>query len=185
MSPPLFIIPLKVFSLKMTGICVIKLCNELVSLTLYRGSVMEKFRTFLYGMGTAVFAWLALIVTDAVDEYMLNESCLLGSGVFFGLPIVMLIVYIKHNLRVRPGAGRLARWFAGYYIAFLPIWYFVYLSVNNNRFFIEQHKRASFLDLNGIEYIMYGYSTLAAFSALCLLFHVIWLIVRAGAKGDE
>lgn len=135
-------------------------------------------KTIIYGMLTAALAWTVLMIADTIDEFIIDKSCILGGVVFFVIPVVMLVIYIIHNRKCNPPVRNLLLWFAGYYIIFLPVWGYMYDSNNKRYFFIEQKARSSFLDLNGLEYMMYGFSALIAFTILCLIFHVIRFIIR-------
>lgn len=123
-------------------------------------------------------SWAVLTLADAVDEYFFNTDTCLGAIVFFGMPITMFIAYVIHCLRKHPAAKELVFWFCGFYAVFLPLWLIVYYTVNENSFIVYQYDRSEWLNLNGIEYILYGFSALGGFSVLCLLFHIICLMIR-------
>lgn len=139
---------------------------------------MTYFKDIVYGILTAILAWVTLMVADIIDEFVIDTDSLLGGIVFFTIPIAMLVIYIIHNRKKNPSWKKLLLWFAGYLIAFLPIWGYMYESNNRREFFIEQHARSGFLDLNGLEYMFYGFSALIAFLVLCLGFHIIRIIIR-------
>ena len=139
---------------------------------------MKNVKSLVFGMITAVLAWVTLMVADIIDEFVIDTDSLLGGIVFFTIPIAMLVIYIIHNRKNNPSWKKLLLWFAGYLIAFLPIWGYMYESNNRREFFIEQHARSGFLDLNGLEYMFYGFSALIAFMVLCLGFHIIRIIIR-------
>ena len=139
---------------------------------------MKNVKSLVFGMITAVLAWVTLMVADIIDEFVIDTDSLLGGIVFFTIPIAMLVIYIIHNRKKNPSWKKLLLWFAGYLIAFLPIWGYMYESNNRREFFIEQHARSGFLDLNGLEYMFYGFSALIAFMVLCLGFHIIRIIIR-------
>lgn len=107
-----------------------------------------------------------------------GKQFIFGGIVFFFLPIAMYIKYIVHYIRQKPSGKKLVFWFFGYYVLFLPIWYIIEEKVNYNKYIIYQSKRGNWIDLNGIEYIFYGFSVLVAFTALCLIFHFIYFIVK-------
>lgn len=139
---------------------------------------MKKSKQFLLGGATAVSAWVLLTIADALDEYILDNATFFGGIVFVFLPIVMFISYIVHFINRKPSGKKLIFWFLGYYAIFLPLWYLISESVNENKFIVYQQKRGDWIDLNGIEYIFYGFSALLAFTALCLIFHFIYFIVK-------
>lgn len=139
---------------------------------------MKNWKQILYGAGTVFFVWAVLTIADSIDEFLLNTDSFFGGIVFFTMPVIMLIKYIVHYVKKRPGAKRLLLWFAGYCIVFLPVWYIIYNAVNNYKFFIPQTGRSGFLNLNGIEYIFYGFSVLLAFTALCIVFHLVFFVIQ-------
>ncbi|SEQ18481.1 hypothetical protein SAMN02910369_01350 [Lachnospiraceae bacterium NE2001] len=139
-------------------------------------------RSFLYGILSALAAWATLMLADAIDEYILRQESLLGAAVFFILPIAMLVIYIRHYRKNIPSWKNLILWFVGYCLAYIPTWIVIFDCVNKRRFFIEQHQASGILDLNGIEYMFYGCSTLIAFVALCIIYHVIRLIISLFKK---
>ena len=137
--------------------------------------LMDKVRTVLYGIGAALASWAVMIAADAFDEKILDKSTLTGGIAYFAVPAIMLIVYIIHCNKRNPAASGLALWHAGFIGAFVPVWIYVYDSVNYNRFFVEQVKRGSFIDLNGLELMFYGITALAAFTAACGIYRLIRL----------
>ena len=139
---------------------------------------MKYGKQFLYGCGTALSAWAVFIFADSIDEFLLDVASFFGGIVFFFLPVMMFIKYIVHYIRSKPVWKKLLFWFLGYYAVFLPIWLIIYDTVNNETFFIRQKRRAEWLDLNGIEYIFYGFTVLLSFTALCLIFHFVYYIVK-------
>ena len=139
---------------------------------------MKLKKQFLKGCGTGVFVWAVFMAADTVDEYLLDTDTFLGMLVFFGMLVIMFIKYILRCIKHRSPGKMLAIWLGGYYAAFLPIWWIVYNAVNERNFIITQKDRSDWLNLNGIEYIFYGFSVLLAFSALCLIFHFIRFIVK-------
>ena len=132
-----------------------------------------KLKAFIFGALSALAVWAVLTVADSIDEYVINTGTMLGVIVYFTMPIAMVVVYIKHCIICDPPGKQLILWFAGYYILYIPIWMIIYNSVNHRDFFITQKTRGSFLDFNGIEYMMYGISTLIMFTLFCLIFLVI------------
>ena len=97
----------------------------------------------------------------------------------------MQVIYIRHYRKNSPSWKNLILWFAGYCVTYLPIWDVIFNSVNNRHFFIEQHLGGGFLDLNGIEYMFYGFSTLIAFAALCAIFHMISFLIHLSKKSTR
>lgn len=93
---------------------------------------MDKVRTVLYGIGTALASWAVMIAADAFDEKVLDTSSLIGGIASFAVPAIMLVVYIIHCNKRNPAASVLALWHAGFTGAFVPVWIYVYDSVTRS-----------------------------------------------------
>ena len=154
------------------------LCIKGTVLIFRKEEMMKYGKQFLFGCGTAFSAWAVLTLADTIDELLLDVATCFGINVFFGLPILMLIIYIIHFIKNKPKVKKLIFWFLGYYALFLPMWYVIEEVVNENKYIIYQEKRGDWIDLNGIEYIFYGFSVLLAFTGACLIFHFVYFIVK-------
>jgi len=139
---------------------------------------MKYIKQILSATLTAVLAWGVLIVADAIDEYILDTDFYLGIIIYFLLPVVMLICYIIYNIKHKPTKTKLFVWHMTYSIICGIIWYVVYCFAEKDMYFIRQENRSSWLNLNGIEYIFFGFSIILAFTLLCLIFHFISFIIR-------
>ena len=128
------------------------------------------------GIAAAFIMWGIITAADAFDEFVLDSGCYLGAVVFFAVPVVSFVLYLIHYHKKRPSAAALTVWHISYILAFLPLWYYIGDSVNYGRFFIDQRKRSDFMDLNGIEYIFYGFTALVLFTLLCIAAHIIRFI---------
>ena len=145
----------------------------------------DRKRAILFGMASAFIVWAVFTLADTIDELVIDQSCVFGGIVFLASPIVMLIIYIRHYLRFKPNWKRLILWFLGYIIVFIPMWIVIFDFVNKRKFFIPQEPRGSFIDLNGIEYMFFGGSALIAFVIFCVIFHLIYFIIRQVKKNKR
>lgn len=126
-----------------------------------------------------ISAWLSLIICDAIDEIILDTGMCIGIFAFFLTPLVILTCYIVVYIKRKPSVRRLIGWHLRYGVVFSLLWLLMYRLIEKDEFFIYQEKRSDFIDLNGIEYVVYGFPALIAFIVLSLLFHIIYAI---GAK---
>ena len=140
-------------------------------------------KSFLAGAFVGIIVWAAITIGDALDEILLDVDSLIGGTVFFVMPIVMFICYVRHFLKQRPSFKNLLVWFGGYCAVCLTLWLIIYNMLEDNSYIVKQGVRTDWINLNGIEYIFYGYSVLVGFSVLCLLFHAVRGIVKLLKKG--
>ena len=134
------------------------------------------------GCITSILAWLVITIADAFDELVLDADSFAGIIVFFGFPIVMLVKYILHYIKNKPERRDVIVWFGSFWIFFGILWWNVYNKVLDNEYIIKQEKRTDGINLNGIEYIYYGFTALIGFSVLCILFHLIHMIISKCRK---
>lgn len=125
------------------------------------------------GAIAAIIAWCSLMITDAIDEYILDKSVFIGGLVYLIVPIALFIKYTLYSVTHKLSAKQYLAWHTAYTIAFILIQIPIANCANNRTLFIEQQSRSSFIDLNGIEYIFYWSTALAGFTLLCIIFHVI------------
>ncbi|MCM1468444.1 MAG: hypothetical protein NC086_09865 [Alistipes sp.] len=83
--------------------------------------------------------------------------------------MVKYIYFVVFRARVKS----VLVWFAGFWAVSFLLLCWIFDSVNYHRWIVPQKSRALMFDLNGIEYIFYGFSVLIGFAVLCLIFHVI------------
>lgn len=140
----------------------------------------ETKRNFLFGATYAVMSWILFIIADAIDEYCLDEGCVLNGILLVSLPIVALTLYIIHVLKKHPAVKPLVFWHIGMILSFLLCWGIVCAGVFEEMYWfpVYQSKRGDFIDLNGIEYMFYGFTVLIAFTALCIVFHIFRFAVQ-------
>ena len=141
----------------------------------------------LGGACTSVLMWGVLLLGDAFNEFILDESVAVSGIVFFAAPLALAVWYIVHVIRTRPDAKNLFIWHGCYTASFLPIWYAIYCLIGLDReaFIIPQVSRSAWLDLNGIEFILYGFSALAAFLAIVIMFHIVFAVILAVRKNSH
>ena len=146
-----------------------------------------KLKAFIYGMISSLMVWGLLILADFIDEKVLDTGTFLGILIFMIAPVVMINLYIVYNIKKNPSGKRIILWFVGYYLVFCPLWYIIGHAVNYNQFIVEQKNRGSYIDLNGIEYVFYGYGVLLIFTLVCLIFSLIRFIykkIKLAGKSD-
>ena len=130
------------------------------------------------GCLTAVLAWAILTVSDAIDEYVIDTGTFIGAIVFFVMPIVLCIKYIVNYINDKPKIKNQILNFTGYIVTFTDLWWYIYTKIEYNEYIIRQISRTDWLDLNGIEYIFYGFSALMGYIILCILFHIVYIIIK-------
>lgn len=135
-------------------------------------------KNILGGAGTAFLAWIMLFIADFIDEIILDTASFFGFIMYIAVPLCMFVFYIIHYITKKPETKKIVIWFLSYIIVCSLIWAVVYFASEKDFFIIKQKVRSSFFDLNGIEYILYGFSVIGLFTILCILFHIIWNVVR-------
>lgn len=139
---------------------------------------MKYTNSIISGCLMGILSWLFLTLADAFDEYILNTDSFIGIIVFFGLPIIMYIKYILHYIKDKPNRKNIIVWFVSYSVIFIIIWWNIYNKILDNEYIIKQAKRTDWITLNGVEYIFYGYSALVGYSILCIIFHLVYMIIK-------
>lgn len=139
---------------------------------------MKKLSSFVKGLLAGTIIWLFIILVDAIDEFVLDVDTFLGFWGSLVVLVCMLIAYIVFYIKKKPGGKKILCFFAGYLIAGTAMGIILWNALETETFFIEQtRERCDFLCLNGIEYILYPFVTIGAFSVLCALFHVVYAII--------
>jgi hypothetical protein len=135
------------------------------------------------GAIAAVIVWCCLMISDAIDEYILDKSVFIsGFFAYLIVPIALFIKYALYSVTHKLKAKQYLVWHAAYTLAFIAIQIPIADCANNRTLFIEQQYRSSFIDLNGIEYIFYWSTALAGFTLLCAIFHVVRAIRKHMTK---
>lgn len=147
----------------------------------------EEKQSFLSGVMYSLISCGLFIGADAIDEYCLNKECLLNAVLVVFLPMLALICYAVHTLRKRPSAGQLLFWHSGMALAFLPVWFMMcYGAIGNMNWFpVYQARRGAFIDLNGLEYVFFGYTALVWFTIFCIAFHVLRFVIKKLCERKE
>lgn len=145
-----------------------------------------KYKQQIIGGGcTGIIVWIVLTIADAFDELIINNDSFTGVFVFFAMPIIMFVCYAIHYIRRKPKKEKLLVWFGSFYTVCLPLWWIIYNMICENTYIIEQKRRTDWLNLNGIEYIFYGYSVLVGFSVLCSIFHGVYIVIKIKYQGNK
>ena len=134
---------------------------------------MKYRQPILSGICTSIIVWLIFILADLIDEYILRSGLLISAINIIILPFVMLSFHIKNYLQRKPRTKEIMIWFMSYSAMYLTLWYTIFYLENIDKFIIQRHE-SGIIDINGIEYTLYGFSTLILFIILCMIFHVIY-----------
>lgn len=125
-----------------------------------------------------------MMISDAIDEYILNENSMIGVVILFAVPVITFVWYIIYYIKKKPTGKSVLSRFVGFVfmsglgaILILP-------AVNDGRFFIEQKHRGYF-DLNGIEYFVYAVIAIGGFIVLCALFHLVYYIITLVKTSEQ
>lgn len=126
----------------------------------------------------AVLAWAVLTVADAIDEYLIDTDSFMGAIVFFAVPIVLFIKYIVDYIKDKPKIKNQILNLTGYTVIFAGFWWYIYTKLEYNEYIIKQISRTDWIDLNGIEYILYGFTALIGYIILCIIFHIVYIVIK-------
>ena len=129
------------------------------------------------GICVSILVWLSLILADLIDEFVFCRGIFVVALDFVIMPFIMILCYIKFYITFKPQKKELLVWFGSYSFMYLVLWYVIFYMVNTDKF-IPQKSKSGSIDLNGIEYMFYGFSTLLFFSLLCIIFHIIYNILK-------
>lgn len=143
-----------------------------------RGLYMKKSCSFGKGLIAGIVIWLFIILADAIDEFVLDVDSFLGINGSLVVLLCMIVAYIVYYIKKKPGWKNILCFFAGYLLTGAATGWIIWNALENETFFIEQtRKRCDFFCLNGIEYLLYPFITIGAFSVLCALFHAVYAII--------
>ena len=139
---------------------------------------MKRSRSFGKGLVAGIVIWLFIILADAFDEFVLDVDTLLGIWVSIVVLLCMFIAYIVFYIKKKPHWKNILCFFTGYLLTGAATGWIIWSALENETFFIEQtRERCDFFCLNGIEYQLYPFITIGAFSVLCALFHAVYAII--------
>lgn len=146
---------------------------------------MKYRQQILFGIFSSILVWLIFILADLIDEYILGSGLFIGAINIIILPFVMFSFYIKNYLQRKPKIKKIMIWFVSYSLVYLILWYAIFYLEDVGKFIIQKHNN-EIIDVNGIEYTLYGFSTLIFFIVLCVVFHVIYpLFIRKNKRNSE
>lgn len=148
-----------------------------------KGCDLMKYKSqIINGAIAAVIVWCSLMISDTIDEYILDKSVFISGFAYLIVPIALFIKYALYGVTHKLKAKQYLVWHAAYTLTFILIQIPIADCANNRTLFIEQQSRSSFIDLNGIEYIFYWSTALAGFTLLCVIFHVVRIIRKRMTK---
>lgn len=133
------------------------------------------------GICVSILVWLSLIIADFIDEIILNVGVFIGAFNFLVMPFIMIICYIRNYIQHQPKKKETLVWFVSYYVMYVILWCVIIYLVDIDKFIIQK-KTPGVIDLNGIEYTFYGFSTLLFFTILSLIFHLVYYIIKKHKK---
>ncbi len=146
---------------------------------------MKYKQQIIFGICASILVWGIFILADLIDEYILDSGVLIGAINIIILPFVMLSFYIKNYLQRKPPKKEIMVWFISYSVTYVILWYAIFYLEDVDKFIIQKHN-SEIIDVNGIEYTIYGFSTLIFFIVLCIVFHVIYhLFIRKNKRNNE
>lgn len=104
------------------------------------------------GIMWAIIPWIIFIINDFIYEAQLfNIKANDGAGIFV-IPAITIIAYIL--LDITKYTNNNLRWFSIYVTVFATISGLIIHMIDSNVWFVQQHQ-TEFMDLNGLEYIVF------------------------------
>jgi len=134
---------------------------------------MKYKQQILHGFCSSILAWVFFIIADLIDEFVLDSGCFIGAINFLILPFIMLMLYSKNYKKNSPILRETISWFVSYILTYLLLWFIIFYFEDIDKFIPQKHS-SGYIDLNGIEYTFYGFSTLFFFLIICGIFHIIY-----------
>lgn len=131
----------------------------------------------LNGICIGIVVWIILLISDCIDEVVLDKGFFIGLIIYIIMPIILICYYIYNYIVYKPNRKKLLAWFGSYSAAFLVFGGIVFILVNNG-LLIKQKYRGNGIYLNGMEYMFYGIPGIIVFGTLCIVFHMIYFIIK-------
>lgn len=138
---------------------------------------MKYKRQIISGICVSLLVWGIFIIADFIDEIILNKGIFIGAVNIIITPFIMLICYSINYIKHKTTAKSSIIWFISYYVMYLILWFVIFYFEDIDKFIIQKHQ-SGIIDLNGIEYTLYGFSTLIFFTILSLVFHLVYYIIQ-------
>lgn len=131
----------------------------------------------LNGICIGIVVWIILLISDCIDEVVLDKGFFIGLIIYIIMPIILICYYIYNYIVYKPNRKKLLVWFGSYSAAFLVFGGIVFILVNNG-LLIKQKYRGNGIYLNGMEYMFYGIPGIIVFGTLCIVFHMIYFMIK-------
>lgn len=140
---------------------------------------MKYKQQIIFGMCTSVLVWVIFVLTDLIEECILDGGRICLKSIII-MPFIMTLLYIKSYLKRKPTKKETIVWFISYSVTYVILWCVIFYLENADKFIIQKRKSDSIglADLNGIEYTLCGFSTLIFFIVLCMIFHAIYYVIH-------
>lgn len=130
------------------------------------------------GILSAVICWAVFILADFIDEIILNEDSFLGTFSILLAPIAA-VYYIVSCIKNKTDLVSLLFWNIKFYVSAIVISVPIWVLVNDNNWIIPQGSRSSFIDLNGLEYLLFAVLFFGSMLIITVIFHSVYAIVKA------
>lgn len=132
-----------------------------------------------------ILVWLIFTIADAIDELLIDTDCLLGAFAMIAVPLILFVHHIIYYVKHKPNWKGIVAKFTGFSLVSLILWFVIYVMIENNTYIVYQKDRSEWLNLNGIEYMFYGFPVIGGFIILSLIFHGILFIKHKIVKGEK
>lgn len=133
--------------------------------------------SIMNGLCVGVLVWIILVISDCVDEMVLDKGFFIGLIIYMIVPVILVCCYIYNYIAYKPDRKKLLAWFGSYSAAFFVSGVIVFILVNNG-LLITQKYRGEGIYLNGMEYMFYGVPAIIIFGMLCIVFHMIYFMIK-------
>lgn len=134
------------------------------------------------GILSATICWAVFILADFIDEIILNESIFLNKFVILCGPIAAAVYYIVGCIKNKPDLVSLLFWNIKFYVSAIVISVPICMLVIDNNWIIFQAARGSFINLNGVEYLVFTFWFFGSMLIITVIFHIVYAIVKAVRK---
>lgn len=133
--------------------------------------------SIMNGLCVGVLVWIILVISDCIDEMVLDKGFFIGLIIYIIIPVILACYYIYNYIVYKPDGKKLLAWFGSYSAVFLVTGVIVFILVNNG-LLITQKYRGEGIYLNGMEYMFYGVPAIIIFGMLCIVFHMIYFMIK-------
>lgn len=151
------------------------------------------FKPLLYGLVTAGIMWVVMLIGDLIDETLRIDF--LSGFILIATPLFLAYLIITHKLnksigdlirkkinrprkkeRSRPTKFKYITYIAIYNFAFSFIWSIISKLAFEDKYIIPQHHVGN--DINGTEYVLYGWTAIIFFDLIMVLFAVVYILIK-------